>query len=209
MTRDSGFQWCRRRWRTGACRSRAFDGLRDCKAVGAPPAAIGDPAELLDVHVDQLAGPVALVADRGLLGGADHLTADPIEVTQPWHARTEKDPGHRAGRRPGLSGEPFRAAPQSQAAYRVIQVRRTCGRPHRRGDVRLSPPRLVPVDDQLSAKNSRAGISVRHENLRVDAGPRQATLHSGVLTRSSRPPSPTSWPGTSSRSPGRPTPSRS
>lgn len=137
VTRDSGFQWCRRRWRTGACRSRAFDGLRECKAVGAPPAAIGDPAELLDVHVDQLAGPVALVADRGLLGGADHLTADPIEVTQPWHARTEKDPGHRAGRRPGLSGEPFRAAPQSPAAYRVIQVRRTCGRPP-------SPRRCAP-----------------------------------------------------------------
>lgn len=38
-------------------------------AVGAPTAAVGDAADLLDVHVDQLAGMVAFVADRGGLGG--------------------------------------------------------------------------------------------------------------------------------------------
>ena len=46
-------------------------GRADLAAVGSPAAAVGDPAEFLDVHVDQLAGPVAFVADRGRLRGPD------------------------------------------------------------------------------------------------------------------------------------------
>ena len=38
-----------------------------CATVSSPPATVGDPADLLDVHVDQLAGPVAFVTDRGRL----------------------------------------------------------------------------------------------------------------------------------------------
>src|SRR3712207_1595239 len=54
------------------------------------------------------------------------------------------------------------------------------------GDVRLPPAGPVPVDDQLTAVRGRAGISVGHEDLRVDVGLRQATPHSEVLPRSSR-----------------------
>src|ERR1700730_3968624 len=42
-------------------------------AVGTPAAAVGDAADLLDVHVDQLARTVAFIANRGGLRGADHL----------------------------------------------------------------------------------------------------------------------------------------
>ena len=51
-------------------------------AAGAPAAAVGDPAELLHVHVDQLAGPVAFVADRGDLAGPDHLPGDRVQQRQ-------------------------------------------------------------------------------------------------------------------------------
>src|SRR4051812_3515043 len=57
--------------------------------------------------------------------------------------------------------------------------------PHRRGDVRLPPPGLVPFDDQLAAVDRESGITVGHENLRADVGLRQATPHSEVLPRSS------------------------
>jgi hypothetical protein len=43
-------------------------------AVGAPATTIGDPAELLDVHVDQLTGAVAFVA---------HAVALPALITAP------------------------------------------------------------------------------------------------------------------------------
>ena len=43
-------------------------------AAGTPSAAVGDPAELLDVHVHHLVGVLAFVARRGGLRRADHLT---------------------------------------------------------------------------------------------------------------------------------------
>ena len=65
-------------------------------AVNAPPAAVGDPALLLHVDVDELARSVALVAnDRP--GRA-------VEVTQPWRTVAAKDSVHRGGclsERPG------------------------------------------------------------------------------------------------------------
>src|SRR5205814_6949218 len=42
-------------------------------AAGPPAAAAGDLAELFDVEVDQLAGPVPFIAHRGGLAGPDHL----------------------------------------------------------------------------------------------------------------------------------------
>lgn len=47
-------------------------------AMQAPAVAVGDAAELLDVHVDQLARPRPLVADHSLLRGARHLARDRI-----------------------------------------------------------------------------------------------------------------------------------
>ena len=70
-----------------------------CAAVGPPAAAVGDPAELLDVHVDQLAGPVAFVADRGGLRGPDHLTGDRVAARQVGHCVAAQDPGDRPRRR--------------------------------------------------------------------------------------------------------------
>jgi hypothetical protein len=43
--------------------------------------------------------------------------------------------------------------------------------PHRRGDVRLGPARLIPAHDQQAAMKRRTGITVGHENLRTGDGP--------------------------------------
>jgi hypothetical protein len=42
------------------------------------------------------------------------------------------------------------------------------------------------LDDQQPAVDGGAGVSVGHEDLRVDVDLRQVTPHSGVLPRSSR-----------------------
>ena len=52
--------------------------------------AVGDPAQLLDVHVDQFAGPVALVA-------ADQLTGGPVQEGQPVQVVADQDAVHGGG----------------------------------------------------------------------------------------------------------------
>jgi len=47
-------------------------------AVGTPAATVGDTPDLLDVHVHQLAGPVAFVAHRGGLAGPDDRAGDRV-----------------------------------------------------------------------------------------------------------------------------------
>ena len=54
-------------------------------SVGFPPATVGDLAEFLDVHVHEFAGVFTLVAACGLLGRADDVTADRVEVAQVGH----------------------------------------------------------------------------------------------------------------------------
>lgn len=72
-----------------------------------PPAAtIGDPADLLDVHVDQLAGAFTLVADCGGLRGPDHQTGQRVALTQPRQAMAAQDPRHRPGWDAELRAEP-------------------------------------------------------------------------------------------------------
>ena len=108
-------------------------------AVGAPAAAVGDAAELLDVHVDQLAGPVAFVADRGGLRGPDHLTGHRVALAQVGHAVAAQDPRHRAGRHAELGAEPVRPAAVLGAGRedllprprRVVRVGIVCGREDR------------------------------------------------------------------------------
>jgi len=51
-------------------------------AMRAPAPAIGDPPDLLDVHVDQLTGTVAFVTHRGGLRRADHLAGQRVAVGQ-------------------------------------------------------------------------------------------------------------------------------
>jgi hypothetical protein len=56
------------------------------------PPAVGDLADLFDVHVDQLTGSLTFVAEGGLLGGTDHLTGDRVTLAQLGHAVTGQDP---------------------------------------------------------------------------------------------------------------------
>lgn len=53
-------------------------------------AAVGDPAELLDVDVDEFAGPVAFVA-------ADDLAGGPVQVGQPVQAVADQNAVHGRG----------------------------------------------------------------------------------------------------------------
>lgn len=61
-------------------------------AVGPPAATVGDPAELLHVHVHQLARVLAFVTHRGLLRGTDHLTGDRVALTQIGHVVPTQNP---------------------------------------------------------------------------------------------------------------------
>src|SRR5437763_10762625 len=79
-------------------------------ALSAPASPAGDAAELLDVHVDQLAAPVTLVAHGGGLRGPHHLTRDRIQHAQPRQVMASQDPRHRPGRHTQLGGDPVRAA---------------------------------------------------------------------------------------------------
>jgi hypothetical protein len=69
----------------------AADGL--AAAVHAPAAAVGDPTELLDVHVQQIARTGVLVALIASAAAAQHLTGDAVDVGQVRHAAPAQ---HRA-----------------------------------------------------------------------------------------------------------------
>ena len=56
---------------------------------GAPATTVGDPAELLDVDVDQVAGRCGLVAER--LGGADRQAGGLVEIGQQRHPVASQD----------------------------------------------------------------------------------------------------------------------
>ena len=78
-------------------------------AVDPPAAAVGDAGELLDVDMDQLAGPVALVAaHRFAVGGP----VAPIEAAEPGGAQ---DRLHGRGGQPDLMGDVV-GAPTALAA---------------------------------------------------------------------------------------------
>jgi hypothetical protein len=109
---------CRRR--SGRSSSRGSVGCASCRtaavglpvgdAVGlargarAPATAIGDVAELLDVDVDQLAGPVRLVA-------ADLFTGGPVDMPKPVDPARHQHSVHRRGRQPDSVGDRDRAQP--------------------------------------------------------------------------------------------------
>lgn len=81
-------------------------------AVGLPTATIGDAADLLDIHVNQLAGSFALVADSCGLAGPDHLAGDGVALDQARHVVAAQDPRH------GARGQPqFRTQPILHATF--------------------------------------------------------------------------------------------
>src|SRR5262249_50926553 len=94
-------------------------------------------------------------------------------------------------RRPIMQpGKPFGCEPVQPGLHTLARYT------HRRRDLGLSPAGAVPLHNQHTAMECRAGTTVRHENLRADVGLRQATPHSGVLTPFKPPrPLPTSWAG--------------
>jgi hypothetical protein len=79
--------------------------------VGAPAAASGDAAELLDVHVHQLAGPGAFVAHRGGLGRADHFAGHRVQHRKVGQVVAGEDARDRAGGQAELSRDLVAAEP--------------------------------------------------------------------------------------------------
>jgi len=71
-----------------------------------PAAAVGDLADLLDIHVDQLTGSVLLVAVAGPLGGADDLPGQRVALGQVGQLVAAQDPRHRPGRHAQLGAQP-------------------------------------------------------------------------------------------------------
>jgi hypothetical protein len=72
------------------------------------PAAIGDPALLLDVDVDQLPGPLALVAH--------HLAGGSVQLPQPRELLAAQDRMHRRRRLPQHPADAVRPHPAAYAA---------------------------------------------------------------------------------------------
>ena len=71
-----------------------------------PPApAVGDPRDLLDVDVHELAGPPPLVAARGRGAASPGPAGHAVDVGQARQAVARDDPGAGAGGHPGLDGE--------------------------------------------------------------------------------------------------------
>src|SRR5690606_20535539 len=85
-------------------------------AVGAPTATIGDLAQLLHIHVDQLPGPGPLIAHGGGLGGADLLTGHRVQLAQIGHAGATQHPGDGARGHAELGADPVRPAAMGAAA---------------------------------------------------------------------------------------------
>src|SRR5699024_1710506 len=84
-------------------------------AMRAPAAPVGDLADLLDVHVHQLAGSVALVTHRRGLARADHLAGDRVQLAQVGHPMAAQDAGDGAGRDADVRADPV-LSPASLAA---------------------------------------------------------------------------------------------
>jgi len=158
-----------------------------------PVAAAGrDLAQLLDVNVDQLAGPGTFVAADRRGGGSVHVR-EPVEVI------TDQHPVDRRGRdaevdREAVGADLVGAAtpadldlgrfgdPQGRLAGSAGAVMETVGAefqvavpplrrapardPHRRGHVRDRGAGLDPATQQQSTLRGQRGVTVTHEDLR-------------------------------------------
>ena len=128
-----------------------------CSAVHAPAAAVGSPADLLDVGVDQRAGIGMLVAQRGRLRCPDHDTGQRVELVQVGHGMAAQDPRDRAGRDPGLGCDPARPTTLSnpQGHHSSLEHAGGASRPPMRGRATIMQAGRalgpVPVDPTVSA----------------------------------------------------------
>jgi hypothetical protein len=181
----------------GGCPPSALPGLGVLgvlAAQGAPAAAGADPADLLDVDVQQLPGPVALVPPDGSSAGTVH-PGQPVQTVAAQHgvdgAGGEPDQGGDAGR-PELAVDPqpqhgfldLRRGSAGQGvrgAAAVVQPARDFGVPAGEplvaggggaaqllDHVRDRPALLEdPPHQSRAAVGRQTGISVRQEDLRA------------------------------------------
>ena len=91
-------------------RSLAGTGGAHLSAVGFPPSAVGDLADLLDVDVDQFAGAVTFVAHRCGLGGSDHHTGQRVTFAEVGQSASTQHPGDGPGGDAELGTDPVLAA---------------------------------------------------------------------------------------------------
>jgi hypothetical protein len=84
-------------------------------AVDAPAAAVGHPAELLDVDVQQVAGVLALEAPLAVPATAQQLAGEPVDVGQPGYAGAGEHRPDRGGGDPQDRGQPHRPGMVSAA----------------------------------------------------------------------------------------------
>jgi hypothetical protein len=133
----------------------------DTAAMGPPPAAIGDPSDLLDVHVQKLTWPGLLVADGRVLRCPDHVTGHGVTDRQERHVVTSEDPSHGPGRHAQLGTQPVRATAMLGAGG--DHPRFDLGRCLRRHRVRPRRPVLEAGDALgVEAGNPAMGTLARH-----------------------------------------------
>jgi hypothetical protein len=94
--------------------------LERVAAMDAVTATLGEPPELLDIHVEQLAWPSAFVA-------ADDLAAGPVQHLQPPELVAAQHPLDRRGRQADQRGDPGRAqlAGLAQGHHRRFELGRS------------------------------------------------------------------------------------
>lgn len=99
-------------------------------AMEAPPAAVGDAAEFLDVDVDQLTRRLALITAGSSTGGAHRQTGDRVAVAQARYLVAGQDPRHRAGRHAGSRTDRLRPGAQLMASLHdpLLDLRGGAGR---------------------------------------------------------------------------------
>jgi hypothetical protein len=83
--------------------------------VSFPTTTDPDPAQLLDIHVDQRTRVVFLVADRGLLRRADDLAGQRVQQRQSRHPVPAQNPMDSTWRNPQLRTDPTLPAPPGAA----------------------------------------------------------------------------------------------
>src|SRR5215208_1250177 len=124
----------------------------DRLTLSAPAAAIGDLAELLDVHMDQFARAGLLVAVCGGSRGPDHLAGHRVTLGQPRYLVAGQDPRHRPRWDAQCLGDAVAAAALGAAdlEHLLFDLRRGLGwgRARTRGPVMQAgfPLGVVPDD---------------------------------------------------------------
>src|SRR5699024_3029517 len=131
-----------------------------------PSSAVGDPADFLDVDVDQIAWGVASVAHRGGLRSANHFAGQWVTLPQGGHVVAAQDPGHRRSRHRELGTDPVPAPPlfATPRHGRFLAVDRSLGgtavRP-RRAVLQAATAFLPEASDPAVSALSRDALGLR------------------------------------------------